>query len=174
LCRNRFARAAAALRNLVGELDRQPTAQLDAVLEPLEDRQLSVLAWLRSPSGIPNPRSVHRQSVQQSQARRGELPDAIIAAGELKITPLTNTVPEEATALTRQAYALLPHVKITDLLLEVDRWTGFSRHFTHPKTGQPCEDRTLLLTAMLADAINLGIAKMAEACPGTTAPSSTG
>ena len=102
-------------------------------------------------------------------AQRGELPDAAIAAGELKITPLTNTVPEEATALIRQAYALLPHIKITDLLLEVDRWTGFSRHFTHLKTGQPCEDPTLLLTAILADAINLGIAKMAEACPGTTA-----
>jgi len=72
-------------------------------------------------------------------------------------------VPEEATALMRQAYALLPHIKITDLLVEVDRWMGFSRHFTHLKTGQPCEDRTLLLTAILADAINLGIAKMAEA-----------
>jgi TnpA family transposase len=32
--------------------------QLDAVLEPLEGRQLSVLAWLRSPSGIPNPRNI--------------------------------------------------------------------------------------------------------------------
>ena len=104
-------------------------------------------------------------------AQRGELPDAAIVAGELKIMPLTNTVPKEATALMRQAYALLPHIKITDLLLEVDRWTGFSRHFTHLnlKTGQPCEDPTLLLTAILADAINLGIAKMAEACPGTTA-----
>src|SRR6516162_5158391 len=69
----------------------------------------------------------------------------------------------------RQAYALLPHIKITDLLLEVDRWTGFSQHFTYLKTRQPCEDPTLLLTAILADAINLGIAKMAEACPGTTA-----
>ena len=59
-------------------------------------------------------------------AQRGELLDAAITAGELKITPLTNTVPEEATALLRQAYALLPHIKITDLLLEVDRWTGFS------------------------------------------------
>src|SRR5207253_1452675 len=39
-------------------------------------------------------------------AQRGELPDATIAAGELKITPLTNTVPEEAAALMRQAYAL--------------------------------------------------------------------
>jgi hypothetical protein len=36
-------------------------------------------------------------------AQRGELPDATIAAGELKITPLTNNVPEEATALTISA-----------------------------------------------------------------------
>ena len=71
--------------------------------------------------------------------------------------------------LLRQVSALLPHIKITDLLVEADRRTGFSRYFTHLKTGQPCEDRTLLLTAILADAINLGIAKMAEACPGTTA-----
>jgi hypothetical protein len=49
-------------------------------------------------------------------AQRGELPDASIAAGELKIASLTNAVPEEATALMRQAYALLPHIKITDLL----------------------------------------------------------
>jgi hypothetical protein len=37
------------------------------------------------------------------------------------------------------------------------------------KAQQPCEDRTLLLTAILADAINLGVTKMAEACPGTIA-----
>jgi len=37
------------------------------------------------------------------------------------------------------------------------------------KAQQPCEDRTLLLTAILAYAINLGITKMAEACPGTIA-----
>jgi TnpA family transposase len=31
-------------------------------------------------------------------------------------------------------YGMLAHVKITDLLMEVDRWTGFTRHFTHLKT----------------------------------------
>ena len=30
---------------------------------------------------------------------------------------------------------VLPHVKITELLLEVDEWTGFTRHFTHLKSG---------------------------------------
>jgi hypothetical protein len=61
-----------------------------------------------------------------SLAAGHQLPDAEITDGALKMTPLTNAVPEEAEALMRQAYALLPHVKVTDLLLEVDRWTRFT------------------------------------------------
>ena len=51
-----------------------------------------------------------------------------------------------------------------NLLLEVDEWTGFSRQFTHLKSGEAAPDRSLLLTAILADAINLGLVKMAESC----------
>jgi hypothetical protein len=40
--------------------------------------------------------------------------------------------------------------------------------FLHLKTNEPPEDRALSLTAILADAINLGLAKMAEVCPGTS------
>lgn len=47
-------------------------------------------------------------------------------------------------------------------------WTGFTRHFTHLKNGEPAKDKMLLLTAILADAINLGLTKMAEACAGAT------
>jgi len=60
----------------------------------------------------------------------------------------------------RSGYALLPHIKITDLLLEVDHWTGFSKHFTHLKSGEPAKDHILLLTAILADGINLGISRL--------------
>jgi TnpA family transposase len=63
---------------------------------------------------------------------------------------------------------LLPHLKITELLLEVDKWTGFTQHFTHLKTGDTAKDRTQLLTTILADAINLGLTKMAESCPGAS------
>ena len=102
-------------------------------------------------------------------AAANALPDAAItSAGGLKITPLDNAVPPEAEALLQQAYGLLPHLKITELLLEVDDWTGFTRHFKHLKSGAAAEDRHLLLTAILADAINLGLSKMAESCPGTT------
>ena len=52
--------------------------------------------------------------------------------------------------------------------MEVDDWTGFTRHFVHLKDGQPAPDRTLLLSAILADAINLGLTKMAESSTGLT------
>jgi TnpA family transposase len=97
-----------------------------------------------------------------------ELPDAIITKSGLKITPLDAAVPDVAQTLIEQTAMLLPHVKITELLLEVDKWTGFTRHFTHLKTGDVAKDKTLLLTTILADAINLGLTKMAESCPGMT------
>ena len=101
-------------------------------------------------------------------ARDGKLPDVELTDKSLKIKPLDDAVPPAAERLIRDANALLPHVKITDLLLEVDRWTDFSSHFTHLKSREPARDRALLLTAILADGINLGLTKMAEACPGTS------
>ena len=102
-------------------------------------------------------------------AAANELPDAAITStGRLKISPLDNGVPDAAEALMQQAYSLLPHLKITELLLEVDGWTGFSRHFKHLKSGAAAEDQHLLLTTILADAINLGLSKMAESCPDVT------
>ena len=52
--------------------------------------------------------------------------------------------------------------------MDVDDWTGFTRHFVHLKDGEPAKDSTLLLSAILADAINLGLTKMAESSPGIT------
>jgi TnpA family transposase len=101
-------------------------------------------------------------------ALTNDLPDAIITASGLKVTPLDAAVPDVAQALIEQTAMLLPHIKITELLLEVDEWTNFTRHFTHLKTGDTAKDKTLLLTTVLADAINLGLTKMAESCSGTT------
>ena len=46
--------------------------------------------------------------------------------------------------------------------------TGFSQHFAHLKSGDLAKGKNLLLATVLADAINLGLTKMAESCPGTT------
>ena len=101
-------------------------------------------------------------------AESNELPDAIITNNGLKITPFDAIFPENAQSLVQNTATLLPHVKITELLIEVDAWTAFSRHFTHIKNDQIAKDQTLLLTAILADGINLGLSKMAESCPGAT------
>ena len=107
-------------------------------------------------------------STVNRMASANNLPDAIITASGLKITPLDAVLPDAAQTLIDQAAVLLPHVKITELLMEVDEWTGFTNQFTHLKTGDTAKDKTLLLTSILADGINLGLTKMAESCPGTT------
>jgi hypothetical protein len=77
-------------------------------------------------------------------AAANNLPDAIITDSGLKITPLDATVPDTAQALINQSAMLLPRVRITELLIEVDEWTGFTKHFTHLKTGNIAKDKTLL------------------------------
>jgi TnpA family transposase len=70
--------------------------------------------------------------------------------------------------IERLAYDRLPRVKITDLLLEVDAWTGFSECFIHRRSGREADDRNALLTVILADGINLGLTRMAETCRGAS------
>jgi TnpA family transposase len=97
-----------------------------------------------------------------------KLPDVRQVKGKLVIPPLAKVIPDEVEPLTRQVYDVLPRIKLPDLLLEVDAWTGFSRHFTHLQSGDPPKDRAALFAALLADAINLGYSRMADACPGMT------
>ena len=101
-------------------------------------------------------------------AAANDLPDAIITESGLKITPLDALVPSQAQSLIDQTSMMLPRVKITELLMEVDEWTDFTRHFTHLKSGETAKDKTMLLSAILADGINLGLTKMADSCPGAT------
>jgi hypothetical protein len=59
------------------------------------------------------------------------LEDVRIKGDELKITPLKAATPEEAVILADRLYGMMPNLRITSLLAEVDRWTGFSGTFTH-------------------------------------------
>lgn len=103
-------------------------------------------------------------------AARDELPAASFASGRLKLSPLEAAVPEAAGRLITQAQELMPRVKITQLLVDVAERTGFTDHFRHIKSGAIANDRSLLLTGILADAINLGPTKMAESCSDVTYP----
>jgi TnpA family transposase len=102
-------------------------------------------------------------------AKDEELPEATIKATTgLKVTPLDAVLPESVQNLITKVSRMLPSIKITELLLEVDEWTGFSNQFTHLKTDETAKDKYLLLATILSDGINLGHSKMAESCPGVT------
>lgn len=96
-------------------------------------------------------------------AKAGAIPGGSIENGILKIDRLTAAVPAEADELVLDLYRRLPDVRITDMLLEVDEATGFTDAFTHLRTGAPCKDRIGLLNVLLAEGLNLGLSKMAEA-----------
>ena len=96
-------------------------------------------------------------------ARSGAIPGGSIENGVLKVDRLPAAVPEAAEALVLALYDRLPAVRITDLLQEVDEDIGFTDAFTNVRTGSPCTDRIGLLTVLLAEGLNLGLSKMAEA-----------
>lgn len=96
-------------------------------------------------------------------ARTGAIPGGSIENGVLKIDRLTGAVPDEADAMVLDLYNRLPAVRITDLLQEVEGDIGFTEAFTHLRTGVPCRDRIGLLNVLLAEGLNLGLSKMAEA-----------
>ena len=96
-------------------------------------------------------------------AKAGAIPGGSIENGILKIDRLTAAVPAEADELVLDLYRRLPDVRITDMLLDVEKATGFIDAFTHLRTGAPCKDRIGLLNVLLAEGLNLGLSKMAEA-----------
>lgn len=94
---------------------------------------------------------------------RGELSSVSVQRGRLRIGKVTRAVPDEVEPLGRRLSARLPRVKITDLLLEVNAWTHFTGAFLNLHSGKEVERHDHLLTAILADGLNLGLTKMAEA-----------
>ncbi len=82
----------------------------------------------------------------------------------LKVAPIEKSTPPEAEALAARLYAMLPRIRITDLLAELAGWTMFPDCFTHLRTGEMAASTRTLLAGLLADGLNLGLTRMAEAC----------
>lgn len=87
--------------------------------------------------------------------------------GHLHLSPLTAEVVDPAVLAEREAVvARLPVVPLTELLIEIDRETGFSTHLTHAGGASPrlpeLEHRRNLYAAILSLACNFGSTRMAE------------
>jgi len=105
-----------------------------------------------------------RMGEVNAKAAADTLEDVRINGSELTITPLKAITPEAAEDAAERLYAMLPNARITAVLDDVHRWTGIADAFTHLHTGLPADDPRVVLTAVLADATNMGLTRMADAC----------
>jgi hypothetical protein len=96
--------------------------------------------------------------------------------GNLVIPPLSaEDVPAEATAVKEDLAGTLPFAPIASLLIELDHRTGYLSCFTHAggrKRAMSGELKRNILAVLIANAANLGLVKMGEACgcPTTSSP----
>lgn len=90
----------------------------------------------------------------------------VTESGQLSLARLAaEPVPDAVAVLRDQLVALLPRPQLTELLIEVDRWAGWSDRLTHAggKTHRDPGLRRNLYAAILAQACNFGLTGMAEA-----------
>jgi TnpA family transposase len=90
--------------------------------------------------------------------------DVRLEAGELVVTlPAAEEVPAGAKALQQEIGRRLPAVDLTDILVEVNAWLGFTAHLPgleHAPRGE--EHNTRLLATLLATGCNIPLADMAR------------
>jgi Tn3 transposase DDE domain len=101
-----------------------------------------------------------------ARAGRGELDGVEIEDGTLYVARAKPTVPDAARLLANRLYGMLPRVRVTEVLSDVEQATRFAGCFTHLRTGNPAADMPALLAAVLADGTNLGLSRMADATRG--------
>ncbi len=124
----------------------------------------SFSAWLAARQAIMS----GRMAAVEQAASAGTLVDVTIERGQLTISPLRRSPADQADILKARLYGLVPRVRITDLLVEVAAWSGFTDHFVHARSGEPTSDQPALMGSILADATNLGLGRMAESSRGLT------
>jgi hypothetical protein len=106
-----------------------------------------------------------REAARRLETGRG---DTRIGAKGLRVPAIKTVETEAALSFARRLAGIMPPIRLTDLVADVDRLTGFSSVFEHLQTGREPSDPRTFFAALIAEATNLGFSKMAQACPGIT------
>ena len=151
-----------------GAADRLPAAELEveaAAAHPIRSPPLGRRRCLPVPASPHDWLTERRSALDEglrrlaAAARAGAIADGNIEDSVLRVERTETAVPDGAADVVADLYGRLPEARITDILLEVD-----DRHPVHRGLhGEPCRDRIGLLNVLLAEGINLGLRKMADA-----------
>lgn len=97
--------------------------------------------------------------------KEDESPLTVSDDGDLHLARLQKSVPKEADALRDRLYRCMPIVDFTQMVIDVDQWTGFLSQFTHLVSGTaPANERkAMLIAALIENGMNLGVSRMALA-----------
>ena len=116
-------------------------------------------------------RQEYMEAAQQAEGGLADNPFATIRDGRLHLKrPDALEVPERVKQVKRIIETSLPHVRIEDLLQEIDRLCGFTRELRplsgyEPRVGNLYQT---LLGALIAHGTNLGLVGMAHSVEGIT------
>jgi hypothetical protein len=103
--------------------------------------------------------------VDRLVARNGKVGEVRMEKGRVIVPPLeAEERPESVSRLEDAVASRLPLIDLPDLLIEVDQWTGFSRHLRHLGGHEPRRPDFLpvLYAALLSQGCNFGFARMAQ------------
>jgi len=94
---------------------------------------------------------------------------SVDAQGQLHLSALDADTPAEVKAVRQQVYRKLPLIPLSELLQDVDEWTGCFDHLTHLSNGEAPdgERRMMVLAAVMGLGMNLGLGTTAASTPFT-------
>jgi TnpA family transposase len=84
---------------------------------------------------------------------------------KIQLKRLEKNTPDEARGYSSKLYSLIPKIKLTDLLIEVAKWTKFDEELIHLSTGHRPNnsEKEIVMATLVAMGTNIGLSKMADA-----------
>lgn len=91
---------------------------------------------------------------------------SLASDGSLQLHRLEKGTPPEAVTLRQQLYRYMPLVEMSQVIVDVNKWTGVLQSFPHLLTGEAPTGyhQAVLIAALMESGMNIGPTKMAQAC----------